>query len=396
MSASDTLRSSDRRGSAGLGVRKAAGAAIGALARPLWVITLVGSGLVLGVFLTVLIGWTALPGLSSARWSLPDVAAWDVAASDVAAWDLLSSDLSSWDAASWLPLALLASVAAVWGAVGSAPWRGGMVHSGVGDSGAGCATADTSAPGRADRARSQQEVVVVRPTELGRPQAEFLGTVCHELRTPLTVVCGYSELLLTQGPPLEPAAARMVERIEAASGQLARLVDDLLDFSRIERGELVVHSTDFDVVPVLQEVVDGFRHLPGAARVHVDLPHSLPVHGDTVRIAQSTANFLSNALKYAPQGSITLRAIVTGTATVRVEVEDSGPGIPQAEQGRVWETFYRSGDLARAGSARGTGIGLAVVKALVEAQGGAVGLCSAPGEGSRFWFDLPATAPISV
>lgn len=263
------------------------------------------------------------------------------------------------------------------------------------------AAVGTSAPGRADRERPAHEVVVVRPTELGRPQAEFLGTVCHELRTPLTVVCGYSELLLTQGPPLEPAAARMVERIEAASGQLARLVDDLLDFSHIERGELVVHSTDFDVVPVLQQVVDGFRHLPGAARVHVDLPASLSAHGDPVRIAQSTANFLSNALKYASQGSITLRAIVKvkgikGTSTVRVEVEDSGPGIPQAEQGRVWETFYRSGDLARAGSARGTGIGLAVVKALVEAQGGVVGLCSAPGEGSRFWFDLPATAPISA
>ncbi len=241
--------------------------------------------------------------------------------------------------------------------------------------------------------QSRHEDIVAPPPELAQAQAEFLGTVCHELRTPLTVVCGYSELLRTQGLALQPAAARMVERIEAASGQLARLVDDLLDFSRIERGELVVQPEDVDVVPVLQEVVAGFRHQPGAVRVRVELPESLPAHADPVRLAQGAANFLANALKYAPQGPITLRALAAGKDVVRVEVEDCGPGIRQDEQGYVWDAFYRSAGVASAGTTRGTGIGLAVVKALVAAQGGRVGLESALGQGSRFWFELPVTAP---
>ncbi len=253
------------------------------------------------------------------------------------------------------------------------------------------------APGALPRlergSRPAREDVVARPPGLAQAPAEFLGTVCHELRTPLTVVCGYSELLRTQGLALQPAAARMVERIEAASGQLARLVDDLLDFSRIERGELVVLSEDLDVVPVLQEVVAGFRHQPGAVRVRVELPESLPAHADPVRLAQGAANFLANALKYAPQGPITLRALAAGKDVVRVEVEDCGPGIRQDEQGYVWDAFYRSAGVASAGTTRGTGIGLAVVKALVAAQGGRVGLESALGQGSRFWFELPVTAP---
>ncbi len=181
-------------------------------------------------------------------------------------------------------------------------------------------------------------------------QAEFLGTVCHELRTPLTVVCGPPELLRTQGLALQPAAARMVERI-ATSGQLARLVDDLLDFSRIERGELVVQPEDVDVVPVLQEVVAGFRHQPGAVRVRVELPESLPAHADPVRLAQGAPTSSPTPSSTPPRAPITLRALAAGKDVVRVEVEDCGPGIRQDEQGYVWDA-YRSAGVASAGTTR--------------------------------------------
>src|SRR5207253_10169945 len=116
----------------------------------------------------------------------------------------------------------------------------------------------------------------------------------------------------------------------------------------------------------------------------------LRVHGDRERAAQAVSNLLEKARRYAPEGLITLRArsFGPGGRAVRVEVEDQGPGISPADQPRVWEKFFRGAGVAELNVARGGGIGLAVVKALVEAQGGRVGLESTPGLGARLWFEL--------
>ncbi len=255
----------------------------------------------------------------------------------------------------------------------------------------GAATAYGSLRRRAELARREAEATSLR--ELSRLKDEFLGTVSHELRTPLTIVCGFTELLLSRGEALDPDSRRMVDRVAESAGQLSRMVDDLLDFARLERGGLALQPCDVDLVPVLMSVTADLGRRPGAERLRVDLPPCLPARADPGRVAQVAANLVTNALKYAPAGPITLRACPAPgrPSTVRVEVEDCGPGIPEAEQGRVWEKFYRGGDAATGPNATaGAGIGLAVVKALVEAQGGRVGLESAPGAGSRFWFDLPA------
>jgi signal transduction histidine kinase len=181
----------------------------------------------------------------------------------------------------------------------------------------------------------------------------------------------------------------MVGHLAAGADRLVRLLDDLLAFTRLQQGAVAVRPVAVDLVPVLHEVLSGFRPQPGGDRLVAALPATLPALADPARVAQATSNMVANALKYAPRGPIRLRAsVVPGPpATVRVAVEDHGPGVPESEQGRVWEQFYRG--TAATGVAPGMGVGLAVVKALTEAQGGRVGLSSVAGGGSCFWLELP-------
>jgi signal transduction histidine kinase len=235
-------------------------------------------------------------------------------------------------------------------------------------------------------AQRESEASALRRAD--RLKDEFLGTISHELRTPLTVVCGFTELLLRRRPAFDPATHNQISYISDSGKHLARLVDDLLDFARLQRGALPVEPRSVDLAPLLARSVDELRARPGAERLATELPPALPAVADPERVTQIATNLLTNALKYAPEGPIILRAGTApgGDAMVRVEVEDAGPGIAAGEQARIWEKFYR----CASSSPGGAGIGLSVVRALAEAQGGAVGLWSAPGRGSRFWFDLPA------
>jgi signal transduction histidine kinase len=171
----------------------------------------------------------------------------------------------------------------------------------------------------------------------------------------------------------------------------------------MSRGEISVRLETFDLVPDLNDLVAEFRGHEGGHRIAASLPDALPVRADRARVKQIVGNLLENALKYAPDGDIVLRAFwkpsrrrgerasASGAGFARVEVLDRGPGIPAAERRRVWDRFYRGQQVVALNLARGTGIGLAVVKALVEAQGGRVGLSSTAGGGTCFWFELPAS-----
>ncbi|HEX2034707.1 MAG TPA: GAF domain-containing sensor histidine kinase [Chloroflexota bacterium] len=240
-------------------------------------------------------------------------------------------------------------------------------------------------------ARREAEAKALR--ELDELKNELLSTISHELRTPLTVVHGYAQRLQAGARHFNAAAVeRMASLMLSNSQQLVRLVQDLVDFARLGHGEVLVQPVRYDLVPQLLELLASFRHQTGGQRLVADLPPALPVYADGARVEQIVANLLDNALKYAPHGPIVLRA--RGSAdTVLVEVEDEGPGIPPHEQSRVWEKLFRGTGVAGLNIVRGSGIGLAVVKALVEAQSGRVGLQSALGSGSRFWFELPIGPP---
>jgi signal transduction histidine kinase len=237
-------------------------------------------------------------------------------------------------------------------------------------------------------ARREAEASALR--ELARRKDEFLGTVSHELRTPLSIVCGYADLLLARRTGLDASASQMVDAMLGSAMQLSRMVDDLLEFARVERGNLPLRLEATDLTRVTVQTVAGFERHEGAERIRLELPEQLPAYADPTRVAQALTNLITNALKYAPEGPVVIRG---GAAdAVRIEVADHGPGIPQAEHLLVWETFYRGSGGSRRGAPRGTGIGLSVVKAVIEAQGGRVGLESDAGAGSRFWFELPADA----
>jgi signal transduction histidine kinase len=243
---------------------------------------------------------------------------------------------------------------------------------------------------------AKREAEAAALLEVDRLKNEFLSTVSHELRTPLTVIDGYSQWLEAQAHAMDTKAVQATaDRINAASAQLVRLIQDILDFARLQRGEVLVQPEDLDLRPVLDEVGEGVQRQPGGDRVSWEVPPSLPAYADGARVVQVVSNLVENAIKYAPEGPIAVRAVCHGTA-VRVEVEDCGPGIPPEEQPRVWEKFYRSQQVVELNLARGTGIGLAVVKALVEAQSGRVGLISTPGQGSRFWFEVPSGADVAA
>ena len=161
----------------------------------------------------------------------------------------------------------------------------------------------------AQRALAARAAEAAALRELDRLKNEFLSTISHELRTPLTVVHGFAQLLTERATVLDHAAVEaQAQRILSASTQLAHLVQDLLDFARLERGEVAVHPQDGDLIPVLEEALADLRRRPGGERLVADLPPRLPAHADPARVAQVVTNLLDNALKYAPQGPVVLRA----------------------------------------------------------------------------------------
>jgi two-component system sensor histidine kinase KdpD len=284
-----------------------------------------------------------------------------------------------------------------------------------------------------DLANREAETAALR--QLDRLKSSLLLMISHELRTPLTLIHGYAELLQARAATLSAEATlAMAGRIHSGSTQLARLVDSLLDFARIQHGEALVEPDTFDVTSALDEVLTGFRSRPGGERLALEAPPTLRIYADRLRLAQAVSNLVENALTYATAGPIVVRAVASpvgaadGQAAdasaeasgpesgpesgpagapdaghpgppvavgVRISVSDAGPGLPADEQPHVWDSFFRGAHVAGLNVAPGSGIGLAVVKALVEAHGGQVGLDSTPGEGATFWFDLPP-APSDV
>jgi CheY-like chemotaxis protein len=222
-----------------------------------------------------------------------------------------------------------------------------------------------------------------------------VSLVSHELRTPLTSILGYLELLADGDyGPLTQRQLAGLGVVRASSDRLLKLVDDLLDVSRIRAGAVALKLRPVELGPLLGHVAMsmGPQFEAKMQRLDVHVPTDLPpVQADADRLMQIVTNLLSNATKYTPRGgAIDVVAAADGDR-VRVEVRDSGIGIPVHEQDKIFERFYRSASTASRRQS-GSGLGLAITQGLVEAQGGEIWVHSAPGEGSTFAFSLPASA----
>jgi signal transduction histidine kinase len=230
--------------------------------------------------------------------------------------------------------------------------------------------------------------------ELSRLKSEFISIASHELRTPLTTILGFSELLLAETPPEDPRH-RFLGIIRDDARQLAALVENLLDVSRIENGRLSLEPVPLDLAAALPPLLEalGAGAPAHALRAEVD-PAARWVLADPPKLQQILANLVGNAVKYSPGGGRVLVAARPAEAPGRVAlaVADEGVGIPPEHLGRVFERFQRVDSAATRGI-RGTGLGLYIVKHLVELHGGAVRVESAVGRGSTFSFTLPAATP---
>ncbi len=240
---------------------------------------------------------------------------------------------------------------------------------------------------RVEKALTEAKDVAERASKF---KDEFLSTMSHELRTPLNAVLGFSDLLADKRcGELNERQQRYVSHITVGGKHLLRLINDILDLSKIEAGRLELSCEDLSVANIFGEVMSALRPLADkkAQALSSNVDRSLTVHADPTRFKQVLMNLVGNAIKFTPQnGHIELEAQQVENQ-IELKVRDDGPGIPPEEQRRIFEAFYR---LRKSGEGvEGTGLGLAITDSLVKLQGGTLSLESAPGKGSCFYFSLP-------
>lgn len=220
-----------------------------------------------------------------------------------------------------------------------------------------------------------------------RAREDVLAVVSHDLRSPLSAILLSAEYLrrLTQGNPQEIAAG-----VERSARQMSRLIEDLLDAVKIEKGRFRIEPAPHDLAPILEDALQGVRGAAQAKGIRLGL--RMPEGGhvvrcDRVRIAQVLSNLLGNAVKFSPEGAAVEVELHADTDGVRIAVRDCGPGIPEEELPRIFGRYWQAKGTAH----HGTGLGLFISKSIVEAHGGCIEVVSSAGAGSTFTVVLPRT-----
>jgi signal transduction histidine kinase len=222
-------------------------------------------------------------------------------------------------------------------------------------------------------------------------KSEFLTKMSHQLRTPLTAIIGFCEVLM-QGMDgeLSRDQAQDIAEIHKSGLVLLQLVNDILDLSKIEAGKIEIVVQEVDLPSVVDQVIASMHHIAEtkALKLTSELSSETKrVMGDPDRVREVLTNLVSNAIKFTPAGSVAIRSMPAGPMA-EISVLDTGIGIEPAAHKRIFEEFRQASEkISR--TYGGTGLGLSIARKLVELQGGQMGLESAPGKGSRFWFTLP-------
>jgi signal transduction histidine kinase len=222
-------------------------------------------------------------------------------------------------------------------------------------------------------------------------KSQFLANMSHELRTPLNAILGYTELILDElyGTPTQ-RMREVLERVQVNGRHLLGLINDVLDLSKIEAGQLELSVADFSMKEVIHTVTTATESLATEKGIALDaaVPADLPIgRGDERRLTQVLLNLVGNAIKFTDEGRVGI-SVAAQNGTFEVAVADTGPGIAASEHERIFEEFHQV-DSSSTREKGGTGLGLAIARRIVELHGGRIWVESEPGHGATFRITLP-------